>query len=292
MALHQAKLRGRNTTCEFIPEMQEKAEAKYRLVEGMRRAVANDELLLHFQPQVDIGGNVLGAEALLRWNSPQGEIGPAVFIPVAEETGLIHALGKWSLRKGCERLAAWRREAGGFHGNLSVNVSPWQLARPDFVDELRRILDETRVDPSWLTLEITESAVLYDVKETVAKLAEIRPLGVKISLDDFGTGYSSLALIKDLPLDAIKIDQSFVRRLSEGANQHLVRVVVAIGDELGLAVVAEGVETESELQLLAQLGCRVFQGYHYCRPVPEAQFLSWLAARAAAASVAPAVTVG
>jgi len=165
-----------------------------------------------------------------------------------------------------------------FDGHLSVNVSPWQLARPDFVERLVGAIETSGVDPSRLTLEITESAVLFDVNETVAKLRDIRPLGVRIALDDFGTGYSSLALIKDLPLDAIKIDQSFVRHIEAGANKHLIRVVVAIGTELDLEVIAEGVETEAERDILAGLGCTRLQGYLFCRPLPEAQFREWLVA--------------
>jgi EAL domain-containing protein (putative c-di-GMP-specific phosphodiesterase class I) len=209
---------------------------------------------------------------------------------VAEETGLIHALGEWSLREGCGCLARWHAAGAAFDGHLSINVSPWQLARPDFVDRLCETLEATRVEPGHLTLEITESAVLFDVSETVAKLKQIRPLGVRIALDDFGTGYSSLALIKDLPLDAIKIDQSFVRHLEEGANKHLIRVAVAIGAELGLEIIAEGVETAAEVEALAGLGCTRLQGYFLGRPMPAAQFEAWLASRAAGMPLAERVS--
>jgi diguanylate cyclase (GGDEF)-like protein len=279
MALERAKKRGRNNIQAFRPALREEASERFRILEGLRRAVDEGELSLHYQPQVDRSGRVLGAEALMRWHSKSlGMVSPAAFIPVAEESGLIHVLGEWSLRHGCERLAAWRANGVPLPGRLSVNVSPWQLARPDFVERLHAILATTGVDPSELTLEITETAVLIDVEETVAKLRDIRPTGVRIALDDFGTGYSSLALIKDLPLDAIKIDQSFVRNLHQGANQHLVRVVVAIGTELGLEVIAEGVEEASERDLLLQLGCTKLQGYLFSRPLPERAFLEWLAA--------------
>src|SRR5688500_547576 len=276
MALHRAKKRGRNNIQRFVPGLQRDANERFRVVEGLRRAVEAGELALYYQPVVTAAGSVVGAEALMRWRSPEGDVSPALFIPIAEETGLIHALGEWSLREGCLKLAAWQRAGVPFEGYLAVNVSPWQLARPDFVARMRAIVEAAAIDPRRLCLEITESAVLFDVEETVAKLRELRPLGVRIALDDFGTGYSSLALLKDLPLDAIKIDQSFVRSVHERANQHLVRVVVAIGAELGLDVVAEGVETEEERRLLAELGCPRLQGYLFARPMAEHEWLRWL----------------
>ncbi len=277
MALHEAKRRGRNNVQSFVPRLRENAEARYRMVDGLRRAIEQGDLALHYQPQVGRDGQMVGAEALARWNSPQtGDVLPAAFIPRAEETGLIHLLGEWTLREGCEQLAAWDRESVPFRGHLSINVSPWQLARPNFVSRLREIVEASGVDPHRIMLEITESAVLYDVGETVAKLKEIRPLGVRIALDDFGTGYSSLSIIKDLPLDAIKIDQSFVRNLDDGATKHLIRVIVAIGHELGLDVVAEGVETEADRATLGELGCRILQGYLFCRPLASAPFAAWV----------------
>src|SRR5688572_6624701 len=276
MALSRAKKRGRNNTQRFVPDMQRHAAERFRIVEGLRRAVDAGELELRYQPVVSVEGVAAGAEALMRWHAPGGEVSPGRFIPIAEETGLIHALGEWSLRQGCLKLAGWAREGRGFDGYLSINVSPWQLARPDFVSRTRAVVEASGVQPTRLCLEITESAVLFDLEDTVSKLRELRPLGVRIALDDFGTGYSSLALLKDLPLDAIKIDQSFVRRIDEGANKHLVRVVVAIGAELGLDVIAEGIETETERQRLADLGVTRMQGFLFARPMPEDEFLRWL----------------
>lgn len=288
MALHEAKRRGRNNVQSFVPRLRENAEARYRMVDGLRRAITQGELALHYQPQIGADGRMVGAEALARWHSPQsGDVLPAAFIPLAEETGLIHALGEWTLREGCEQLAAWERDGVPFIGHLSINVSPWQLARPNFVSRLRDIVAASGVDPHRIMLEITESAVLYDVGETVAKLKELRPLGVRVALDDFGTGYSSLSIIKDLPLDAIKIDQSFVRNLGDGATMHLIRVIVAIGHELGLDVVAEGVETEADLESLRGLGCTILQGYLFCRPLAAAPFAAWLYARDASVHQSP-----
>jgi predicted signal transduction protein with EAL and GGDEF domain len=289
MALQHAKRRGRNNTQAFAPELQHKAERKYRVFEGLRRAIEAQELALHFQPQVAPDGSVPGAEALVRWRSAQlGAVSPGDFIPLAEETGLIHALGEWTLRAACTQLAAWQAAGVAFHGHLAVNVSPWQLARADFVPRLREIIAASGVRPQRLTIEITESAVLFDVSETVARLRELGSLGVRIALDDFGTGYSSLSLIKDLPLDEIKIDQSFVRHLSTG-NQQLIKVVLAVGAELGLAVIAEGVETERERDLLHSLGCRELQGFLFCRPLPAEEFVAWLTDRESGSPVdAPA----
>jgi diguanylate cyclase (GGDEF)-like protein len=273
MALHSAKRRGRNNIQAFLPSLQQQAERKYRVIEGLKQAIAAGELTLHYQPQVDRAGRMTGAEALLRWRSARlGVVTPGEFIPLAEEAGLIHALGDWSLQRACQDLASWKASQRGFDGHLSVNVSPWQLARPDFVPRLRDIMAISGIDPHALMLEITESALLYDVKETIAKLDEVRPLGVHIALDDFGTGYSSLSLLKDLPVDALKIDQSFVRGIAQGPNAHLIRMLVAVGAELGLSVIAEGVETEAECDALVSLGCGLFQGFLFSAPLPEPEF--------------------
>ena len=292
MALQHAKRRGRNNIQAFVPALQRDAAERFGIVEGLRHAIENGELTLHYQPYLDQDGRAVGAEALMRWTSrARGPIAPSTFIPVAEETGLIHVIGEWSLREGCRRLARWKRDGIAFGGHLSINVSPWQLARPEFVERLAEIVEESGIDPSQLTLEITESAVLFDVHETVAKLREIRPTGVRIALDDFGTGYSSLALIKDLPLDAIKIDQSFVRHLHAGANRHLIRVVVAIGAELGVQVIAEGVESQADRDALVALGCTHLQGYHFAKPMPEGHFIEWLRARSPAETLVKHLSV-
>ena len=289
LALGLAKRRGRNNIQFFAAQMRDEAAQRFRIVEGLRHALTRGELELRYQPLVDAQGRVLGAESLMRWHSAElGEVSPAVFIPIAEETGLIHAIGDWGLRTACERLAAWRRDRVGFSGYLSVNVSPWQLAHPELVARLKGILAAHRIQPGELTLEVTESALLVDRNDAVAKLNEVRALGVKVALDDFGTGYSSLALVNDLPLDVVKVDQSFVRHMDEGANRHLVRMIAAIGAELGIGVLAEGVETASEREALLALGCTSFQGFLFARPMPEPAFLAWLAPERAVAAAAPA----
>jgi len=283
LAVELAKRRGRNNIQFFVPQMRDDAAHRFRIVEGLRHALERGELELRYQPLVDAGGRILGAESLLRWRCAElGDVSPGVFIPIAEETGLIHVIGDWGMRTACERIAAWRRDRAGFPGYLSVNVSPWQLGHPEFVARLKSVLAAHRIQPGELTLEVTESAVLADRNEAVAKLSEIRALGVKVALDDFGTGYSSLALVKDLPLDLVKVDQSFVRHMETGANRHLVRMIGAVGSELGIGVVAEGVETVAERDALLALGCTAFQGFLFARPMPEAAFLEWLAAGRAA----------
>ena len=246
--------------------------------------IANNELELHFQPQVDADGRMVGAEALLRWHHPElGEISPAIFIPVAEETGLIHGIGSWVLEQACSKLAQWLRDGIEFNGHLSVNVCPWQFARPDFVDQVRRTLATHEIDVRHLTLELTETALLYDIKETIEKLQALRALGLTVALDDFGTGYSSLAYLKDLPLDLIKIDKAFVNEISTGSEHRLLESIIAISGYMRLGVIAEGVESTTQRDVLIGLGCKHFQGYLFSRPLPENNFLEWISRQGTAA---------
>jgi len=277
MALYRAKSLGRANVQFYLPSLQFAADTRLQLEDGLRRVIAGRELELQFQPLVDASGRTFGAEALLRWHHPElGDIQPATFIPVAEETGMIHEIGQWVLNRTCERLNAWQQAAIPFNGRLSINVCAWQFARVDFVQQLRDTLVAQQVDPSRLMLELTESALLYDLDEAVEKLKALRALGLHIALDDFGTGYSSLAYLRDLPLDHIKIDKSFVAELDKSVDNPLVETMIAIGRHMRLGVVAEGVETEKQRAILMQMGCERFQGYLYSQPLPEREFLDWL----------------
>jgi diguanylate cyclase (GGDEF)-like protein/PAS domain S-box-containing protein len=277
MALYLAKSQGRGNTQLYVPALQAAAATRLQLEEGLRRVIANDELTLHFQPQVDGAGRMIGAEALLRWSHPEmGDIPPSTFIPVAEETGLIHPIGRWVFDRACSRLNAWLQSGLPFAGHLSINVCPWQFIRPDFVSQVSDTIKLHRIDPHYLMLELTETALLYDPADTIEKLKTLRALGLQISLDDFGTGYSSLAYLKDLPLDQLKIDQAFISELDHTQEHPLVETMIAIGRHMRLGVVAEGVETGMQRDILVQLGCANFQGYLFSRPLPEKEFVRWV----------------
>lgn len=278
MALYRAKHLGRGNIQFYSPNLQENAATRLQLEDGLRRAIGNGELELYFQPLLDVTERIIGAEALLRWHHPElGDIPPMKFIPIAEETGLIHSIGRWVFDQACERFTAWRAQGLAFTGHLSVNVCPWQFTRPDFIEQIRRSLAKYRIDPGNLMLELTETALLFDLEETIEKLSALRALGLRVALDDFGTGYSSLAYLRDLPLDQIKIDKSFISELGNAGEYPLIESMIAIGKHMKLAVVAEGVETTVQRDKLIALGCERFQGFLFCHPLPESEFLAWLA---------------
>jgi diguanylate cyclase (GGDEF)-like protein len=277
IALNKAKMSGRGGYQLFTPEMRDSVSHRLAMDNGLRAALVNRELHVFYQPQLDGAGNLMGAEALIRWRHPeQGWIPPLHFIPVAEETGLINVIGQWVLEESLKHRKEWTEKRLPFTGHLSVNVSPWQFARPDFVTCTIAAVEQLQVPPSHITLEVTESALLTDIDDTIAKLTQLRRFGITIALDDFGTGYSSLAYLRDLPLDILKIDKAFVDALETSAHEPLVESMIAIGRNMGLQVVAEGVETEVQLERLKALGCNVFQGYLFSRPLPEADFQQWL----------------
>jgi diguanylate cyclase (GGDEF)-like protein len=285
IAMYRAKDQGRNIVRVFQPEMRRAVEQRLELDRRLRGALDNREFTLVFQPQVDEAGNMTGTEALLRWHNMElGLVPPVLFIPVAEETGLIRRIGEWVLNEACARVHDWNEHGIAFGAYLAVNVSPWQLADPGFVDEVRSILATHAVDPRQLMLEVTESSLLFDLEACVVKLSELRALGVGVALDDFGTGYSSLSHLQELPLDVLKIDKSFVYRLRGGSRPALVSGIIAIGNLMGMKVVAEGVETSEQRDSLLQMGCSRYQGYLISRPLAEDAFLDWLSARQPVAS--------
>lgn len=278
-AMYRAKDDGRDTIRFFLPSMQSAADARLAIEKELRYAIEKNELSLYFQPQVDSSGTIVGAETLIRWIHPEkGFISPATFIPVAEATGLILPIGHWVLKGACEYLKAWD-DAGLAIQHLAVNVSPRQFRQPDFVEQVCTILEETGANPALLGLELTEGIVIDNVLDTIEKMHALKQFGIELSIDDFGTGYSSLAYLKKMPLDILKIDQSFVRDIStDSSDAAIVDTIISMANHLDLKVVAEGVETELELAFLAGKGCKIYQGYHFSRPVPDDQFTKQLEA--------------
>ncbi|MEO5797578.1 MAG: EAL domain-containing protein [Rhodoferax sp.] len=278
LAMYQAKAAGRNTLRFYDPQMQAVVNTRVALEADIRRALLLQQFQLYYQVQVDAKGQPLGAEALLRWPHPlRGMVPPNEFIPVAEDTGLILPLGLWVLQQACTQLHAWSLQAATQHLTLAVNVSARQFRQPDFVASVLQVLGSTGAAAHLLKLELTESLLVNDVKETIAKMRVLKASGVGFSLDDFGTGYSSLSYLKRLPLEQLKIDQSFVRDLLTDPNDAAIaRTVIALGHSLGLAVIAEGVETEAQRSFLATQGCDAYQGYLFSRPVPAQAFGEWL----------------
>lgn len=274
MAMYQAKAAGRNTLRFFNPEMQAQVVARTTLDADLRWALAHDEFVLYYQPQVDDRGKTLGFEALLRWQHPmRGLILPAEFIAVAESSNLIVGIGDWVLRSACLQLQALSQDAAHSHWTIAVNVSAAQFRQPDFVARVQAMLLQTGANAARLELELTESQLVDDVSDVIDKMDALRDIGVRLSLDDFGTGYSSLAILKRLPLNQLKIDQAFVRdMLDDPQNASIVRAIIALGESLGLAVIAEGVESGPQRDALLGLGCHHFQGYLFGRPgaSPEA----------------------
>lgn len=277
-AMYQAKASGRNMIRLFDPAMQADLEQRLSLEEDLKTAIELDQFEMFYQPQINHQCRVIGAEALIRWHHPtKGQVSPAEFIPIAEENGLILSLGDWVLKQSVSVLAKWRDVPAFSALTMSVNISAQQLQQVDFVEQIRAYIEHYQFDPTKLKLELTESMMLMDMQDSIDKMQRLKKLGVKFSMDDFGTGYSSLLSIKNLPLDQLKIDQNFVRDLFTDTNaEPLVRSILLMSKELGLSVVAEGVETREHHQTLTALGCREFQGYLYSKPVNYADLLTFL----------------
>ncbi len=269
--------------------MQADVAASNALEGELRTALTEGQFVLHYQPQVAADGRITGAEALVRWNHPRhGLVPPAEFIPLAERTGLILQLGEWVLKQASIQLAAWAQRRETQHFTLSVNVSARQFRQPDFVPQVLDIVARCGIDPNKLKLELTESMLVRDIEDVVAKMSELKRHGVGFSLDDFGTGYSSLNYLKRLPLDQLKIDRAFVSDLPNDNNDAAIaRTVVSLGQTLGLQVLAEGVETEGQRGFLSAMGCHAFQGFLFSKPLPVADFETFIRSRLPSPALAP-----
>lgn len=273
LAMYGAKSAGRNTFRFFDAQTQAAATSRARLEADLRHALHRKAFTLHYQPQVSADGKITGVEALLRWNHPQGKaIPPSTFIPVAEDSGLIIPLGQWVMEQACFQLARWTAHPAASRLTMSVNVSVQQFRYPGFVAHVLSVLDRSGADPYRLKLEITESLLDENVEETIEEMNALKEKGVSFSLDDFGTGYSSLSYLKRLPLDSLKIDQSFIRDILVDPNDAAIaRTIIALGQSMGLHVIAEGVETAAQHAFLAVHGCHAYQGYLFSRPLPAGE---------------------
>ncbi|MBC3920787.1 EAL domain-containing protein [Undibacterium sp. CY18W] len=289
-AMYEAKTAGRNAVRFFDPAMQAILVVRMMLESNLRIALANRQFMLYYQVQVNSDGKLIGAEALLRWQHPdRGFISPAEFIPLAEETGLIIPIGLWVLETACAQIKQWEEQPETRNLTLAVNVSAKQFQQSDFVESLSEIVGRHQIDPTRLKIELTESTILDNVDATTEKMHQLKKLGIAFSMDDFGTGYSSLAYLQRLPLNQLKIDQSFVRDLNHDENDAtIVRAIISLGVNLGLNVIAEGVETSAQRAFLIEHNCYAFQGYFFSKPLPLEGFMALLKSDRAAHAADPA----
>lgn len=289
-AMYYAKACGKNNSQAFAPHMSNSAEERLNLQNSLRAALERGEFELHYQPKMTEGGEVLGMEALVRWRHPErGMVSPGEFIPIAEESGLIVPLGEWILREACRQNKAWQ-DAGLPPLRVGVNISAVQFMQRDLLDKIKAILRETGLAPQYLKIELTESVVMRNADDATRVLQKLKAMGVHIALDDFGTGYSSLSYLRRLPIDVLKIDQSFVRDLGREADDTvIVRAIVALAHSLNMRVVAEGVETAEQLALLRSMQVNEYQGYFFSRPVPADAMTAMLAKQSAPAVLRPSL---
>lgn len=275
-AMYRAKSEGGNTSQFYRPEMQKAADERLSIEKDIRKAILKNEMLLYYQPQVTMDGSrVIGAEALLRWQHPvRGWVSPADFIPVAEETGMILKIGEWVLKTAATQIRQWYEQGLLTDSDqIAVNVSPLQFRQNGFVDLVKKIISETQLRPSLLKLELTEGTIIDNVGDIIAKMQQLKKLGISFSLDDFGTGYSSLSYLNKLPIDQLKIDRCFVQDIATDKNNvAIIETIIAMGNHLGLDVIAEGVETEKEIAVLQSKGCLSYQGYFYSKAVNAVDF--------------------
>ncbi len=288
LAMYHAKETGRDSYQFFKPEMNARAIERQSLEDSLRYALERQELVLHYQPKFNLAtGEITGAEALIRWRHPQrGLIPPGQFITIAEDCGLIVPIGRWVLREACRQARAWQM-AGLPPLCVAINISSVELRAPGFVSGVRATLQETGLEPRYLELELTQTVLIEDSRSVADVLTELKDIGVLLALDDFGTGYSNLSHLKRFPIDALKIDQSFVHDLTmDEDNAGIVTAVIGMGKSLHMRVVAEGVETRNQLEILQEYGCLQGQGYYFCRPVPAEEFGQLLESDTAALAVA------
>jgi EAL domain-containing protein (putative c-di-GMP-specific phosphodiesterase class I) len=273
-ALYRAKQQGGSNFQFYTADMNERALQRLSLENKLRWALERNEFKVYYQPQVSIDtGQIVGMEALVRWQHPEmGLVSPSEFIPLAEDTGLISSIGEWVLRTACAQTKAWH-DFGFVNLRVAVNLSPRQFQQPDLLRMIANHLKETGLDGGSLELEVTEGSVMKNTESAINTLRELKAMGIKISIDDFGAGYSSLTYLKNLPIDALKIDQSFVREMSTDPNDAaIVMAIIQLAHSLKLRVTAEGVENEDQLRFLRLLRCDDMQGYLFCRPLPVEGF--------------------
>lgn len=276
-AMYRAKTQGRNTFSHYVPALTEQARERFELERSLREALAKEELSLHYQPLIELhSGRCLGAEALLRWHSHRhGQVSPGTFVALAEDTGLIVPIGSWVLRQACRQAKLWM-DAGLGMQTIAVNLSPIQFRQQDIVQLVAGALASTGLPPERLELEITEGALMGHLEQAGQTLRALKRLGVRVAVDDFGTGYSSLAYLRRFPLDKLKIDKSFLAGVPDDPGEcQLVRTVIDLGCNLGLDVLAEGIETPAQRRFLQMEGCQHGQGYLFARPMPVEQFECW-----------------
>jgi len=273
IAMYHAKAIGRNSLHLFAPAMQAAVKARASMENDLHLAISEHQFLLYYQAQME-SGHLVGAEVLLRWKHPtRGLVFPDEFIPIAEESGLIVPLGNWVLETACRQIAAWANQKEMAAISVSVNISAYQFRQQNFVEQVLGALSRSGANPLNLKLEITESILVHDVEDVIAKMTILKSHGVSFSVDDFGTGYSSLTYLKRLPLDQLKIDRSFIRDiLIDGGSGAIAQSIISLSEAMGFSVMAEGVETEEQRQSLDRMGCHSFQGYLFSRPVPLEDF--------------------
>jgi EAL domain-containing protein (putative c-di-GMP-specific phosphodiesterase class I) len=278
LALYKAKNAGRNCQRFYDPAMQIAMDERSALESDLRLALSHKEFYLYFQPQVDSSHRLLGAEALLRWQHPhRGLVLPEQFISLAEEVGLILSIGEWVLKTACAQIKKWSTGTKTRKLKIAVNVSARQLHQSGFVAQVEQILTETGIDPTRLKIELTESMVLQDIEETIKTMNALKRIGIGFSMDDFGTGYSSLSYLTRLPLEQLKIDQSFVFNLPDNVNDGIIaQTIITMGRSLGLEVIAEGVESEAQHAFLSKIGCYAYQGYLFSKPLPMRSFEAFM----------------